>query len=140
MDEIDEKNDSAHERSAGASLVLRMYAMPSDLNSNGHIFGGWIMAQVDIAGAVLPRRISKGPIATVAVREFVFKQPVALGDELSFYARIAKVGRTSAEVDVEVFALRDPDEPKSVKVTQATLTYVAIGPDGLPRPFPKIER
>ena len=116
-------------------LVLRVLPMPADANANGDIFGGWIMAQVDIAGSVLPVRIARGRVATVAVKEFVFRQPVSVGDLLSFYARIERIGTTSISVNVEVFAERNPSAPEIVKVTDATLTYVAIGIDGKPRPL-----
>jgi acyl-CoA thioesterase YciA len=122
---------------ADRQLVLRVMPMPADANGNGDIFGGWIMAQVDLAGAVLPARIAKGRIATVAVNEFVFKQPVSIGDLLSFYARVERVGRTSVTVNVEVYAERNPANLHVVKVTEANLTYVAIDPDGQPRPIPK---
>jgi acyl-CoA thioesterase YciA len=121
----------------GSELVLRMMPMPADANANGDIFGGWIMAQVDIAGAVLPARIAKGRIATVAVNQFVFKQPVSVGDLLSFYARVVRVGNTSVTVHVEVFAERNPADPQVVKVTDANLTYVAIDRDGQPRTIAK---
>jgi acyl-CoA thioesterase YciA len=117
-------------------LVLRVMPLPADVNANGDIFGGWIMAQVDLAGAVLPSRLAKGRIATVAVNEFIFKQPVSLGDLLSFYARITRVGRTSISVHVEVYAERNPANLQVVKVTQADLTYVAIDGLGQPRPVP----
>ena len=117
-------------------LVLRVMPMPADANGNGDIFGGWIMAQVDLAGAVLPARIAKGRITTVAVNEFVFKQPVSMGDLLSFYARVVRVGRTSVTVHVEVYAERNPADPQIVKVTEAKLTYVAITKDGQPREIP----
>ncbi|MEJ6000575.1 acyl-CoA thioesterase [Paucibacter soli] len=116
-------------------LVLRVMPMPADANHNGDVFGGWIMAQVDIAGSVLPARISRGRVATVAVKEFLFKQPVSIGDLLSFYAQVTRVGRTSVTVNVEVIAERDPVNPHTVKVTEAQLTYVAIDKDGKPRPF-----
>ena len=118
-------------------LVLRVMPLPADVNANGDIFGGWIMAQVDLAGAVLPSRLAKGRIATVAVNQFIFKQPVSLGDLLSFYARITRVGRTSISVHVEVYAERNPADLHVVKVTQADLTYVAIDGQGQPRPLPK---
>ena len=121
----------------GSVLVLRVIPMPADANANGDIFGGWIMAQVDVAGAVLPVRIAKGRIATVGVDEFVFKQPVSVGDLLSFYARVLRVGRTSITVQVVVCAERDPANPRVVKVTEAKLTYVAIDADGRPRPLPQ---
>ena len=120
----------------GAQLVMRVMPLPADSNANGDIFGGWIMAQVDLAGAVLPSRIAKGRIATVAVNQFVFKQPVSVGDLLSFYAKAERVGRTSITVSVEVFAERNPADPRIVKVTEANLTYVAIDRDGQPRPVP----
>ena len=120
----------------GAELVLRVMPMPADANANGDIFGGWIMAQVDLAGAVLPARIAKGRIVTVAVNQFIFKQPVSIGDLLSFYAKVARVGRTSVTVDVEVYAERNPANLHVVKVTQASLTYVAIDQNGQPRPIP----
>ncbi|WP_418318650.1 acyl-CoA thioesterase [Piscinibacter sakaiensis] len=114
-------------------LVMRVMPMPADANPNGDIFGGWIMAQVDLAGAVLPMRLARGRIATVAVNQFIFKQPVSIGDLLSFYAVIERVGRTSVTVRVEVYAERDPANPHVVKVTEANLTYVAIDAQGQPR-------
>ena len=117
-------------------LVMRVMPMPADANGNGDIFGGWIMAQVDVAGAVLPARIAKGRIATVAVNQFVFKQPVSISDLLSFYAKVERVGRTSVTVNVEVYAERNPADLHVVKVTEANLTYVAIDLQGRPRPIP----
>jgi acyl-CoA thioesterase YciA len=117
-------------------LVMRVMPMPADTNGNGDIFGGWIMAQVDVAGGVLPSRLAKGRIATVAVNQFIFKQPVSVGDLLSFYAKIERVGRTSVTVNVEVYAERNPADLHVVKVTEANLTYVAIDNDGQPRPIP----
>ena len=117
-------------------LVLRVMPMPADANGNGDIFGGWIMAQVDLAGAVLPARLAKGRIATVAVNQFIFKQPVSIGDLLSFYAKVERIGRTSVTVNVEVYAERDPANLHVVKVTEANLTYVAIDRDGKPRLIP----
>jgi acyl-CoA thioesterase YciA len=117
-------------------LVMRVMPMPSDANGNGDIFGGWIMAQVDLAGSVLPNRIAKGRIATVAVNQFIFKQPVSMGDLLSLYARVERIGRTSITVHVEVYAERNPAKLEVVKVTEASLTYVAIDDEGKPRPLP----
>jgi acyl-CoA thioesterase YciA len=114
-------------------LVLRVMPLPADVNGNGDVFGGWIMAQVDMAGAVLPSRIARGRIATVAVNQFVFKQPVSIGDLLSFYARVERIGRTSVTVHVEVYAERNPADLQVVKVTEANLTYVAIDREGRPR-------
>jgi len=114
-------------------LVLRVMPMPADANHNGDVFGGWIMAQVDIAASVLPARISRGRVTTVAVNEFIFKQPVSIGDLLSFYASVVRVGRTSITVHVEVIAERNPANPQVVKVTEANLTFVAIDREGKPR-------
>jgi len=117
--------------------ALRVVPMPADANQNGDIFGGWIMAQVDIAGGTVAGRLARGRVATVAVKEFVFKQPVQIGDVLSFYADVVRVGKTSVTVNVEVYAERRPSDPTVVKVTEATLTYVAIDSSGRPRPIPK---
>ena len=114
-------------------LVLKVIPMPADCNANGDIFGGWVMAQVDLAGSVLPVRRAQGRIATVAVNEFVFKQPVRIGDLLSFFAKITRMGRTSISVKVEVFAERMRSQGRHIKVTEASLTYVAIDDNGQPR-------
>lgn len=121
---------------ADAELVLRMIPMPADVNANGDIFGGWVMAQVDLAGSVLPARLLRGRMATVAVNEFIFKQPVRVGDLLSFYSRVQRIGRTSITVHVEVYAERAGGQRPVVKVTEANLTYVAIDAEGRPRPIP----
>ena len=117
--------------------ALRVMPMPADANQHGDIFGGWIMAQVDIAGGTVASRLARGRVATVAVKEFVFKQPVQIGDVLSFYSEVVRIGNTSITVKVEVFAERRPADPTIVKVTEATLTYVAIDRDGRPRPVPR---
>jgi acyl-CoA thioesterase YciA len=118
-------------------LVLKVIAMPADSNFNGDIFGGWVMAQVDLAGSVIPARVSKGRIATVAVNQFIFKQPVKIGDLLSFYADVERIGRTSITVRVEVYAQRMRQMEPVIKVTEANLTYVAIDDEGRPRAVPK---
>ena len=118
-------------------LVLRVIPLPADVNANGDIFGGWVMAQVDLAGAVLPARLAQGRIATVAVNQFVFKQPVRVGDLLSFYAEIVRIGNTSITVNVEVYAQHLSTQHDVVKVTEATLTYVATDAQGKPRPVPR---
>ena len=118
-------------------LVLKVIPMPADCNANGDIFGGWVMAQCDLAGSVIPARYAKGRMATVAVNEFVFKQPVRLGDILSFYSKLVRVGRTSITVTVEVFAERFKAQGEYIKVTEATFTYVAIDDNGRPRPIVK---
>ena len=117
--------------------ALRVMSMPADANQNGDIFGGWIMSHVDIAGGILAGRTARGRVATVAVKEFIFKQPVQIGDVLSFYADLLRIGTTSVTVKVEVFAERRPSDPTVVKVTEATLTYVAIDSAGRPRPVPR---
>ena len=122
----------------GKEPVLRMVPMPADANQHGDIFGGWIMAQVDIAGGVLAARHARGRVATVAVNAFQFKQAVFVGDVLSFYCEIVRVGTTSITVNAEVYAQRNPSDVETVKVTEATLTYVAIGPDRRPRPVPPL--
>jgi acyl-CoA thioesterase YciA len=111
--------------------------MPADANQHGDIFGGWVMAQVDIAGGVVAARRARGRVATVAVNSFVFKQPVLIGDLVTFYAEITRVGRTSVTVDVEVYAQRNPTDLVTVKVTEASLTYVATDADRRPREVPR---
>jgi acyl-CoA thioesterase YciA len=118
-------------------LVLKVIPMPADCNANGDIFGGWVMAQVDLAGAVLPARHTQGRYATVAVNQFIFKQPVRVGDILSFFSRVVRIGNTSITVEVEVFAERFQAQGRYVKVTEASLTYVAIDEQGRPRPIPQ---
>ena len=120
----------------GREPVLRVMPMPADMNGNGDIFGGWVMAQCDIAAAIPAMRLARGRIATVAVNSFLFKQPISVGDIVSFYAEIVRVGRTSITVDVQVFAERHPANPVVVKVTEAQLTYVAINEDGSKREIP----
>jgi acyl-CoA thioesterase YciA len=114
--------------------VLRVVPMPADVNQHGDIFGGWIMSQVDIAGGVLAARMARGRVATVAVSSFTFKEPVLVGDVVSFYGQVTRVGRTSVTVAMEVYAQRNPDDLVTVKVTEASLTYVAVGSDRRPRP------
>lgn len=118
--------------------VLRVMPMPADANIHGDVFGGWIMSQVDIAGSVPAARRAAGRVATVAVNAFTFKQPVFVGDLLSFYAEIVKVGRTSITVLVEVYAERQRLEREVVKVTEATLTYVATDDQRQSRPLPPL--
>ena len=117
-------------------LVLKVIPMPGDCNANGDIFGGWVMAHVDLAGAVVPARYAAGRMATVAVNEFVFKHPVRVGDILSFFAKLTRIGRTSITVKVEVFAERFGSQREYTKVTEASLTYVAIDDHGQPREVP----
>jgi acyl-CoA thioesterase YciA len=117
---------------------LRVMPMPADANVHGDVFGGWIMAQVDIAGSLPAVRRANGRVATIAVNSFLFKHPVFVGDLLSFYADIVKVGKTSITVNVEVYAERNRLQVEIVKVTEATLTYVATGEDRKPRLVPPL--
>ena len=116
--------------------ALRVMPMPADLNPGGDVFGGWVMSMADIAGAIPAVRRARSRVTTVAVNSFTFKQPVSVGDLVSFYAEVTAVGRTSITVDVEVFAERDPENPVVVKVTEARLTYVALDDKGRKRPVP----
>jgi acyl-CoA thioesterase YciA len=118
-------------------LVLKVIPMPGDCNANGDIFGGWVMAQVDLAGSVIPARHTQGRMATVAVNEFIFKQPVRVGDILSFFSEVTRLGRTSVTVKVEVYAERFRSQGKYIKVTEALVTYVAIDDQGRPREIAK---
>ncbi len=119
-------------------LVLKVVPMPADCNANGDIFGGWVMAQVDVAGSIVPARYSRGRMATVAVNQFIFKQPVRVGDILSFFAGVSRIGNTSITVQVEVYAERYDTQGHYIKVTEASLTYVAIDEQGRPRPISRI--
>jgi acyl-CoA thioesterase YciA len=117
--------------------VLRIVPMPADTNAHGTIFGGWVMAQVDIAGSIPAWERARGPVVTVAVNSFVFMEPVFVGDVVSFYAKVLKVGRTSITVDVEVYANRGRlGSREAVKVTEAQLTYVAVDENRAPRVVP----
>ena len=111
----------------GSALVLRVMPLPADVNGNGDVFGGWIMAQVDMAGAVLPSRIARGRIATVAVNQFIFKQPVSIGDLLSFYARVERIGRistssTSRPALATCQAASEPARPPPTTVIRAAIS------------------
>ncbi len=118
--------------------TTRVVPMPADTNASGDIFGGWIMAQVDIAGAVEAMRRAGGRVVTVAVNEFQFHQPVFVGDLISCYAKVVKVGRTSLTVFVEVYAERSRMQHECIKVTEATLTYVAVDEKRVPREVPSV--
>lgn len=113
--------------------------MPSDANMHGDVFGGWIMAQVDIAGSLPAARRANGRVATVAVNSFLFKHPVFVGDVLTFYADVIKVGKTSITVSVEVYAERNRLQAEIVKVTEAILTYVATDEGRKPRQLPPLD-
>lgn len=121
---------------SGCVPTLRVMPMPSDANIHGDVFGGWIMAQVDIAGAIPATRRAGGRVATIAVNAFTFRQPVFVGDLLSFYAKIIKTGTTSITVSVEVYAERQRLDAEIIKVTEAILTYVATDDQRRSRPLP----
>jgi acyl-CoA thioesterase YciA len=123
----------------GRMPEIRVMPGPADANVYGDVFGGWIMAQVDIAGSLPATRRSNGRVATIAVTSFVFKHPAFLGDLLSFYAEVVKVGNTSITVYVEVYAERNRMQGDVVKVTEATLVYVATDDQRKPRQIPPIE-
>ena len=116
----------------GRTPVLSVVPMPSDSNQHGDIFGGWIMAQVDIAGGVIAARRARGRVATVAVNSFTFKQPVLIGDVVLFYASVAKVGRTSMTIALEAWR-RHRHEDEHIMVTEATFTFVAVDDAGKSR-------
>jgi len=118
--------------------ILRVMPQPSDANIHGDVFGGWIMAQADIAASVPAARRAQGRVVTVAVNSFTFKQPVFVGDLLSYYAEIVGTGRTSVTVFVEVYAERQHMQSEVVKVTEATFTYVATDDSRKPRPLPSV--
>lgn len=115
-------------------LTYRVIAMPADTNYRGDVFGGWIMSQVDIAGSVLAVRETRGRVATVAVKDFHFIAPVLIGDLVSCYSRVERVGNTSITIQVEVYVGRQFDDPKLHRVATALLTYVALDEQGRPRP------
>ena len=115
--------------------ALRVMAMPPDTNQYGDVFGGWIMSQVDLAGSSIASRVANSRTATVAVTSFTFKEPVWVGDVVSFYATVLKVGTTSITEDVTVLAERlHKDNHRIVKVTEAQLVFVALNKDGRPQP------
>jgi acyl-CoA thioesterase YciA len=114
--------------------TIRLLARPQDTNFAGDIFGGWIMSQVDLAGSIVASRKAKGRVVTVAVKEFQFHKPIYVGDLISCYVTISRIGTTSITVLVEVYAERNPANPERIKVTQATVTYVAVDANGKPRP------
>ncbi len=131
------ENDTTNILPTDKHPTLRVVAMPSDTNASGDIFGGWIMSQVDIAGSICAIRRAHGRVATVAVNEFLFKKPVFVGDLISCYAEVEKVGTTSITVSVEVYAERDRIAEQCVKVTEALLTYVSVDENRQPQPVNK---
>ena len=116
--------------------AIRVNAMPADANAYGDIFGGWLMAQMDLAAGHAATRRARGRCATIAVEAMTFLSPVSVGDEVSLYAEVVSVGRTSLRIAVEAWRrVRAGDETN--QVTRAVFTFVAIGSDRRPRPIPK---
>jgi len=117
-------------------LALRMLAMPKDTNPSGDIFGGWVMSQMDIAGGTTAWKRAGGRVATVAVDGFVFHRPINVGDVVSCYCDIVRVGNTSISILVEAWALKDRTSTPLVRVTEGTFTFVALDENGNKRPVP----
>lgn len=110
----------------------RTFAMPKDLNGNGDVFGGWVMSQMDLAGAAPANRLARGPVATVGVEAMKFHRPVSVGDEVNCYTEVERIGRTSIRVRIDVWVRKI--DGTAYKVTEGVFTYVAIDKDGRPRP------
>ncbi len=113
--------------------ILRVVPRPGDINSNGHIFGGWVLSQMDIAAGIIAAREADGPVATVAIEAMTFIAPVLLHDLISVYAEVERIGRTSIGIRIEVIALRDRGK-QEVKVTEGKFTFVALDENHRPRP------
>lgn len=121
------------------TLLLRTLAMPADTNPSGDIFGGWLMSQMDMGGAILAKELARGRVVTIAVDGMTFHRPVAVGDVVCCYGRCIHVGRSSLKVHLEVWVKLVAREPigERYRVTEAVLTYVAVDPDGRPRAIPR---
>jgi acyl-CoA thioesterase YciA len=115
--------------------ILRVVPRPGDINANGHIFGGWVLSQMDIAAGIVASHRAQGAVATVAIEAMEFIAPILLHDIISVYARIERTGRTSMGIRIEVIATRDRGN-EEVKVTDALFTFVALDEDNRPRPLP----
>jgi acyl-CoA thioesterase YciA len=122
---------------AGREPILRVVPRPGDINANGHIFGGWVLSQMDIAAGIVASRRADGPVATVAIEAMEFIAPILLHDIISVYARIERTGRSSMAIRIEVIADRDRGT-RQVKVTEGVFTFVALDPDNRPRPLPSV--
>lgn len=116
-------------------VVLRVVPRPADINTNGHIFGGWVLSQMDIAGGIVAHRIARGPVATVAIEGMKFIAPILMGDIVSVYAREERRGRTSLAIRIDVVATRGADE-QVIDLTSGLFTFVALDPAHRPRPLP----
>lgn len=115
--------------------TLRTLPQPGDINANGHIFGGWVLSQMDIAGGVVASQVAQGPVATVAIETMQFISPILLRDIISVYAEVERRGRTSLAIRIDVVATRGPAQ-ESVKVTSGLFTFVALDDDARPRVLP----
>lgn len=115
--------------------IIRTVPQPADMNGNGDIFGGWVLSQMDIAGGALAARAAKGRVATVAIAAMTFVEPIKVGDMVSIYGKVAKIGRTSITVALETMVQRR-HEQVDIRVTHGTYVFVAIDDNGKPRPVP----
>lgn len=126
-------------RQPTGTLLLRTLAMPADTNPSGDIFGGWLMAQMDIGGAILAKELARGRVVTVAVDAMTFLKPVSVGDVVCCYGRCAYVGTSSLKLKLEIWVKKVASEPIGGRycVTEGVITYVAVDKDGHPRPLPR---
>ena len=116
--------------------IIRTVPQPADMNGNGDIFGGWVLSQMDHAGGSLAARVAKGRIATVAITAMTFVEPIKVGDLVSIYGKVIKIGRTSITINLETVVQRRQDPDKEIQVTNGTFVFVAIDEHGKPRPVP----
>lgn len=129
--------DSSEKLSAGRDPILRTMPGPRDINANGHIFGGWILSQMDIAGGILAAREAAGPVATVAIEAMEFIAPILLHDIISIYAEVERRGRTSVAIRLDVIATRGRKQ-EEVRVTSGLFTFVALDANHRPKPLPAV--
>ncbi|GJJ79532.1 acyl-CoA thioester hydrolase YciA [Pasteurella canis] len=132
-------NDTSKNCDIRGTLLLRTLAMPSDTNANGDIFGGWIMSQMDMGGAILAKEIAHGRVVTIAVDSMTFIRPIAVGDVVCCYGKCLSIGRSSIKIKMEVWVKKVSSEPIGERycVTEAVFTFVAVDKDGRPRPVPR---
>ena len=116
--------------------IIRTVPQPADMNGNGDIFGGWVLSQMDVAGGALAARVAKGRVATVAITAMTFVEPIKVGDMVSIYGDVTKIGRTSITIDLETVVQRRHDST-DIRVTHGTFVFVAIDEAGKPRPLPR---
>lgn len=140
MSELENDKELENDTLPEKSPVLRITAMPKDTNPGGNIFGGWLMSQIDIAGAVVAIERAKGRVATVKAHNIEFIHPVLVGDIVSCYASVYKTGRTSLVVNVDVYIQRNAADPIVLKVSKAELVYVALDTERKPRPVPNLAK